>query len=69
VPGSGASNLSPSSGQVGLLLAATYALNDNIELTGGLRYTRLGDVTTRNIGAEFKDNDALSLGLRVGFRF
>jgi long-subunit fatty acid transport protein len=69
VPGSGASNLAPSSGQLGIQLAATYAINENIELTGGLRYTRLGDVTTRGIGAEFTDNDAVSLGLRVGFRF
>ena len=69
VPGSGVSNLAPTNGQLGVQLAATYALNDNIELTGGLRYTRLGDATTRGIGAEFEDNDAVSLGLRVGFRF
>ena len=41
----------------------------NIELTGAVRYTRLGDVTTRSIGASFEDNDALTAGLRVGFRF
>ena len=65
----GVSNLSPTSGQLGVQLAATYALNENIELTGAVRYTRLGDVTTRSIGASFEDNDALTAGLRVGFRF
>ena len=63
------SNLEQTNGHLDEQLAAIYALNENIELTGAVRYTRLGDVTTRSIGAEFEDNDALTAGLRVGFRF
>ncbi|MBP1804335.1 OmpP1/FadL family transporter [Rubellimicrobium aerolatum] len=69
VAGSGVSNLAPTTGQLGLQLAASYAVTERIEVGGGIRYTRLGDTTTRGIGAEFEDNDALSLGLRVGVRF
>jgi long-subunit fatty acid transport protein len=65
----GVGNLAPTDGQLGIQLAATYALNESIELTGGLRYTRLGEATTRGLGAVFEDNDAVSLGLRVGYRF
>jgi long-chain fatty acid transport protein len=65
----GASNLSPPDGQLGLQLAASYAVTDNVEVGAGLRYTRLGDSTTRFFGAEFEDNHAISAGLRVGVRF
>ena len=44
-------------------------LTDNLEVSGAVRYTRLGDATTRSIGAVFEDNDAVTLGLRVGYRF
>lgn len=69
VPGSGASNLAPTSGQLGLQVAGTYDVAENLELTGVVRYTKLGDVTTRGIGSEFEGSDALTLGLRVGYRF
>lgn len=69
VPGSGVSNLSPTDGQLGVQLAGTYLVGNGLELTGAVRYTRLGDATTRSFGAEFEDNDAVSLGLRVGYRF
>ncbi len=68
-PGTGGSNLSPYDGQLGLQLAASYQVTDALEIGGGIRYTRLGDVDTRGIGADFVDNDAVSLGLRVGYRF
>ncbi|TNC71981.1 outer membrane protein transport protein [Rubellimicrobium roseum] len=68
-PRIGASNLAPTDGQLGIQLAASYAVTDNLELGGGIRYTRLGDASTRRIGAEFEDNDALSLGLRAAYRF
>jgi hypothetical protein len=68
-PDSGVSNLSPTDGQIGLEVGGTYVVGNGLELTGGVRYTRLGDATTRTFGAEFEDNSAVSLGLRVGYRF
>lgn len=69
VLGSGISNLAPTDGQLGLQLAANYAVTDNVELGAGLRYTRLGGGTTRFFGADFDDNHAISAGLRIGYRF
>ena len=43
-------------------------MTDSLEIGGGIRYTQLGDASTRRIGAEFEDNDALSLGLRAAYR-
>lgn len=65
----GVSNLAPADGQVGLQLTGTYYVNDAIELTGALRYIRFDDTTTERVGAVFEDKDALTLGLRVGYRF
>ena len=63
------SNLSPTDGQVALIVGGSYALGNRIELGAAVRYARLGDATTQTIGAEFEDNDATSLVLRVGYRF
>ncbi len=65
---SGASNLSPNDGQLGLELAGTYLVGHSVELSGGVRYTRLADATTRTLGAAFEGNNAVSVGLRVGYR-
>ena len=46
-----------------------HHLGNGVELGAAVRYARLGDATTRTIAAEFEDNDALSLILRVGYRF
>ncbi|EYD73572.1 Outer membrane transporter, OMPP1/FadL/TodX family [Rubellimicrobium mesophilum DSM 19309] len=65
----GISNLSPTDGQLGVQIAANYAVTDNVELGVGVRYTRLGGGTTRLFGAEFDDNDAITAGMRIGYRF
>lgn len=62
------SNLSPTDGQLSVQVGGTYTVN-NIELTGGVRYIRLGDAITDSIGADFADNDVIALGLSVGYRF
>lgn len=67
--GSGGSNLSPTDGQLALLLAGSYQVTKSLEVGGGVRFARLGDVSTRLIGAEFEDNEAVSVGVRVGYRF
>lgn len=69
VQGSGVSNLAPVDGQLGVQLGASYALNDRVEVGAGVRYTRLSDVTTRAFGAEFTDNDTLSVGMKIGVSF
>ena len=63
-----ASNLDPKDGRLGLSLAGIYDIG-NVRLTAGINYTHLGDANTRTINAPFRDNDAIGLGLRVGYRF
>lgn len=65
----GISNLGPTDGQLGVQLAASYAVTDNVEVGVGLRYTSLGGGTSRFFGADFEENHALSAGLRIGYRF
>ncbi|MDA8585986.1 outer membrane protein transport protein [Rhodobacteraceae bacterium] len=66
--GSPQGNLSGTDGFVSLGAGATYTIG-NVEITGGLRYIRLGDATTTTVAANFEDNDAIVGGLRVGIRF
>jgi len=60
-------NLGPVDGFKGIGVAATYT-QGNIKVTGGLRYLWIGDATT-TITADFRDNTALTAGLRVGVNF
>lgn len=68
VNGEGVDDLSPYDGQAGVILAATYRATDAVEVTGSVRYTRLGRASTP-IGAEFEDGDLLALGARLAYRF
>lgn len=66
------SPLSATNGAVFIALGASYQATDQIEISGGLRYTDLGDAFASPGGtpvAEFTSNDAISAGLRVRFRF
>ncbi|SMY07358.1 OmpP1/FadL family transporter [Flavimaricola marinus] len=65
------SPLSPSDGQTSLALGGQYTF-DNIVLSGGVRYTMLGDAMPETSGAaraDFTDNSALSIGMSIGYRF
>ncbi|MFC7703397.1 OmpP1/FadL family transporter [Plastorhodobacter daqingensis] len=63
------SNLGPTDGQRSIGVAVTYT-QDNIKVTGGLRYIDLGDATTvPPIGGQFNDNHAIAAGLRIGYTF
>ena len=47
---------------------------DKWKFTGGINYTKLGDAkaetgTPDTAVVDMEDNDAVSLGLRVGYRF
>ncbi|MEM9576806.1 MAG: outer membrane protein transport protein [Pseudomonadota bacterium] len=65
-------NLGPADGQTSLGLAAIYT-HGNMRVTTGVRYIWIGDTETRvgslEPGAEFKDNDAVAFGVKVGYNF
>lgn len=61
-------NLAPRDGYTSVGIGATWT-HENTEISGGVRYIRLGDATTQTIGASFTDNDAMAFGLRVTQRF
>jgi long-subunit fatty acid transport protein len=68
------SPLAPANGQVSVQLGTQYALTEQLTLSGGIRYTRLGDAqpetgTPDTARAEFEGNDAVSVGIQIGYRF
>jgi long-subunit fatty acid transport protein len=70
--GSPTSNLGPTDGFKSLALAAIYT-KDKIKVTTGIRYINIGDADTR-VGAlvpggSFRDNDAVAIGVKVGYSF
>jgi long-subunit fatty acid transport protein len=65
------SPLAPTNGNRSIGLGAQYTMGD-VVLSGGARYTWLGDAQPATGGAgraEFTDNTALAIGMSVGFRF
>ncbi len=67
------SPLAPTNGRIGVTLAAIYT-RDNMKITTGINYTKLGNSqpetgTPDTARAEFRDNDALGIGVKVGFTF
>lgn len=61
-------NLGPNDGYDAIGLGATWT-QGNMKVTGGMRYIMVGDATTRVLNSEFEDNDAIAVGMRVGFTF
>lgn len=62
------SPLAPSDGSKSIALAAVYTM-DEVKVTTGVRYVKLGDATTTNGAANFTDNDVLAVGVSVTFGF
>lgn len=67
------SPLAPTNGLVGLAVGASYRVNA-IEFSGGVRYSWLGDAkpetgTPDVARANFADNSAVSVGLKIGYYF
>ena len=64
--------MGPTDGNKSLALAATYT-RDSMKVTTGIRYINIGDAeTTLGAGqtaATFEDNDAVAIGVKVGFTF
>ena len=65
------SPLAPTHGSQAITLGLRYEKN-NMRISGGVRYTWLGDAQPTTGGAaraNFTDNDAVSIGARIGFFF
>lgn len=67
------SPLAPTNGKLGLTLAAIYT-RDNMKITTGINYTKLGNAkpetgTPDTARADFKGNEAIGIGVKVGFTF
>ena len=67
--GGDVSNLSPTDGNKSIGLGGTYTMDNGIELTGGVRYIMAGDAITELLGAEFTDNSAVAVGLKVAYNY
>ena len=66
-----ASPLDPTNGRTWVQVGGQYTM-DAITVSAGVRYTMLGDAepaTGGVVGASFEDNDALSLGINIAYRF
>ncbi|MCX7888551.1 MAG: hypothetical protein N2422_02330 [Rhodobacteraceae bacterium] len=61
-------NLGPVDGFASIGLGATYTM-DNVKVTGGLRYIRIGDATTAVVGGDFSGNSALAAGVQITTSF
>ena len=69
------SPLAPTNGRKAVTLAAIYT-RDNLKVTTGINYTKLGDAdlgigetgNKTHVGT-MKDNDALGIGIKIGYSF
>ena len=73
--GETASPLAPTNGRKGVTLAAIYTM-DNLKITTGVNYTKLGDAElgigesgNKTTVANMDDGDAWGIGVRVGYSF
>lgn len=73
--GDTASPLAPTNGRRGVTVAAVYTM-DNLKITTGINYTRLGDAVlgvgesgNKRTVANMEDNEAWGIGVRVGYSF
>lgn len=63
-------NLGPTDGFTAIGVGASYSI-DNIRISGGVQYRRIGSATTQIQGLQnrFTGNSAVSVGMRVGMSF
>ncbi|MDV7269803.1 hypothetical protein RYZ20_02695 [Thioclava sp. A2] len=61
-------NLGPTDGFKSYGIAATYT-QENVKITGGVRYVDIGDATTRVYNSSFTDNKGWGAGIRIGYSF
>ena len=68
------SPLAPSNGLTALAIGGRYQASDSTVISGGVRYTMIGDAfaetgTPDTPRADFTGNSALSVGMSIGFNF
>ena len=68
------SPLSPTNGSYTFTVGGKYDLNENVAISGGVSYAVLGDARpetgTPDIArANFEDNDAVGVGIKIGYKF
>lgn len=68
------SPLAPTNGQTAVSIGGKYKINDMVDLSGGIRYTWLGDglpeTGTPDVQrGTFTNNNAISAGLKLGIHF
>jgi len=61
-------NLGPIGKRNSIAVGVSYT-RDAMTISGGIQYSRIGGVTTRNVNSTFGNNSAIGAGIRVGFRF
>jgi long-subunit fatty acid transport protein len=61
-------NLEAKDGFISYGLAVKYS-TEAYDITLGVKYIELGDATTTTIGSNFSGNDAIAVGLKMGWRF
>ncbi|MCK0166917.1 hypothetical protein MWU52_05065 [Jannaschia sp. S6380] len=68
------SPLAPTNGSRSIAVGGSYQVTDAVKLTGGVRYTDLRDArpetgTPDTARADFDGNDAIAVGLKIGYSF
>jgi long-subunit fatty acid transport protein len=68
------SPLAPTNGRKAISIGGKYKVNDKVDISGGIRYTWLGDGlpetgTPDTRRGTFRNNTAISVGLKLGFHF
>lgn len=62
--------LGPTDGYISYQIGGAYTLDNGVELSGGVRYINIGDAATEApVSGVFNDNDAIAVGLKVGYSF
>ncbi|WP_377505613.1 transporter [Octadecabacter sp. R77987] len=69
-----ASPFAPTDGNLSLQVGAAYTLDSGVEVSGGVRYIHIGDATAdfTPFGggpADFTDNSAVAVGLKVAYNY
>lgn len=62
-------NLGPHDGMKSVTIGVAYT-QDNLRISGGVSYVKIGDATTNPpINGNFTDNEAIGVGIKVGYSF
>lgn len=62
-------NLSPTDGYTSLTAGLKYQVTEQTAIAGGMSYAWIGDTTTSSIGADFSDNHAFGVGIKLSHHF